>query len=82
MIDAFIIRCYQDNEPELKMKLELGLKTLSGKNKTAYNVFKTMDNSSTLKYATNVLNSQVGKNWKSKVPGYNTKRIAGMYRAE
>ena len=46
---------------------------------TAYNVFKNMDSSNSLKYTEKVLKSQVG-NWKSLVPGYSTGKISSMYR--
>ena len=49
------------------------------KKKTAYNVFKNMDSSNSLKYTEKVLKSQVG-NWKSLVPGYSTGKISSMYR--
>lgn len=79
MIDAFIIRSYQDEAHEVAQGLALGLKDTNGKKKTVYNVFRYMDSSSSLKYAGKVLNSQVG-NWKSKVPGYTAKRVYNMYR--
>ena len=79
MIDAFIIRSYQDESHEVAQGLALGLKDAGGKKKTVYNVFRYMDSSSSLKYTGNVLNSQVG-NWKSQVPGYTAKRVSGMYR--
>ena len=79
MIDAFIIRSYQDEANEVAQGLALGLKNANGKKKTVYNVFRNMDSSSSLKYTGKVLNSQVG-NWKSKVPGYTAKRVCSMYR--
>lgn len=79
MIDAFIIRSYQDEAHEVAQGLALGLKDTNGKKKTIYNVFRYMDSSSSLKYAGKVLNSQVG-NWKSQVPGYTAKRVYNMYR--
>ena len=79
MIDAFIIRSYQDEAHEVAQGLALGLKDAGGKKKTVYNIFKNMDSSDSLKYAGKVLNSQVG-NWKSQVPGYTEKRIYSMYR--
>lgn len=79
MIDAFIIRSYQDESHEVAQGLALGLRDAKGKKKTVYNVFCNMDGSNSLKYTQKVLNSQVG-NWKSQVPGYTAKRVAGMYR--
>ena len=79
MIDAFIIRSYKDEAHEVAQGLALGLKDANGKKKTAYNVFKNMDNSNSLKYTEKVLKSQVG-NWKSLVPGYSTGKISSMYR--
>lgn len=79
MIDAFIIRSYQDEAHEVAQGLALGLKDANGKKKTVYNVFRNMDASNSLKYTGKVLNSQVG-NWKSQVPGYTAKRVSGMYR--
>lgn len=79
MIDAFIIRSYKDEAHEVAQGLEMGLKDANGKKKTAYNVFKNMDSSNSLKYTEKVLKSQVG-NWKSLVPGYSTGKISSMYR--
>lgn len=81
MIDAFIIRSYQDEAHEVAQGLALGLKDAKGKKKTVFNVFKYMDSTSSLKYTGNVLNSKVG-NWKAKVPGYSAKRVASMYRVQ
>ena len=81
MIDAFIIRSYQDEAHEVAQGLALGLKDAKGKKKTVFNVFRNMDSTSSLKYTGNVLNSKVG-NWKSKVPGYSAKRVASMYRVQ
>lgn len=79
MIDAFIIRSYEDEAHEVAQGLAMGLKDANGKKKTAYNVFKNMDSSNSLKYTEKVLKSQVG-NWKSLVPGYSTEKISSMYR--
>lgn len=79
MIDAFIIRSYKDEAHEVAQGLAMGLKDANGKKKTAYNVFKNMDSSNSLKYTEKVLKRQVG-NWKSLVPGYSTGKISSMYR--
>ena len=79
MIDAFIIRSYKDEAHEVAQGLAMGLKDANGKKKTAYNIFKNMDSSNSLKYTEKVLKSQVG-NWKSLVPGYSTGKISSMYR--
>lgn len=79
MIDAFIIRSYKDEAHEVAQGLAMGLKDANGKKKTAYNVFKNMDSSKSLKYTEKILKSQVG-NWKSLVPGYSTGKISSMYR--
>lgn len=79
MIDAFIIRSYKDEAHEVAQGLAMGLKDTNGKKKTAYNVFKNMDSSNSLKYTEKVLKSQAG-NWKSLVPGYSTGKISSMYR--
>ena len=79
MIDAFIIRSYKDEAHEVAQGLAMGLKDANGKKKTAYNVFKNMDSSNSLKYTEKVLKSQVG-NRKSLVPGYSTGKISSMYR--
>lgn len=79
MIDAFMIRSYKDEAHEVAQGLAMGLKDANGKKKTAYNVFKNMDSSNSLKYTEKVLKSQVG-NWKSLVPGYSTGKISSMYR--
>ena len=79
MIDAFIIRSYKAEAHEVAQGLAMGLKDANGKKKTAYNVFKNMDSSNSLKYTEKVLKSQVG-NWKSLVPGYSTGKISSMYR--
>lgn len=79
MIDAFIIRSYKDEAHEVAQGLAMGLKDANGKKKTAYNVFKNMDSTNSLKYTEKVLKSQVG-NWKSLVPGYSTGKISSMYR--
>ena len=62
MIDAFIIRSYEDEAHEVAQGLAMGLKDANGKKKTSYNVFKNMDSSNSLKYTEKVLKSQVG-NW-------------------
>lgn len=79
MIDAFIIRSYKDEAHEVAQGLAMGLKDANGKKKTAYNVFKNMDSSNSLKYTEKVLKSQVG-NWKSLILGYSTGKISSMYR--
>lgn len=79
MIDAFIIRSYKDEAHEVAQGLAMGLKDANGKKKTAYNVFKNMDSSNSLKYTEKVLKSQVG-NWKSLIPEYSTGKISSMYR--
>lgn len=79
MIDAFIIRSYKDEAHEVAQGLAMGLKDANGKKKTAYNVFKNMDSSNSLKYTEKILKSQAG-NWKSLVPGYSTGKISSMYR--
>lgn len=79
MIDAFIIRSYEDESHEVAQGLAMGLKDANGKKKTSYNVFKNMDSSNSLKYTEKVLKSQVG-NWKSLIPGYSTGKISSMYR--
>ena len=79
MIDAFIIRSYEDEAHEVAQGLAMGLKDANGKKKTSYNVFKNMDRSNSLKYTEKVLKSQVG-NWKSLIPGYSTGKISSMYR--
>jgi len=79
MIDAFIIRSYKDEAHEVAQGLAMGLKDANGKKKTAYNVFKNMDSSNSLKYTEKILKSQVG-NWKSLVPGYSAGKISSMYR--
>ena len=79
MVDAFIIRSYKDEAHEVAQGLAMGLKDANGKKKTAYNVFKNMDSSNSLKYTEKVLKSQV-ENWKSLVPGYSTGKISSMYR--
>ena len=79
MIDAFIIRSYKDEAHEVAQGLAMGLKDANGKKKTAYNVFKNMDSSNSLKYTEKVLKSQVG-NWKSLVQGYSIGKISSMYR--
>lgn len=79
MIDAFIIRSYEEEAHEVAQGLAMGLKDANGKKKTSYNVFKNMDSSNSLKYTEKVLKSQVG-NWKSLIPGYSTGKISSMYR--
>lgn len=81
MIDAFIIRSYQDQQHEVAQGLANGLKTAEGKEKTVFKVFKYMDGSKSLNYTQNVLKKQVGKKWKSQVPGYSKKRLYNMYRS-
>ena len=79
MIDAFIIRSYKDEAHEVAQGLAMGLKDANGKKKTAYNVFKNMDSSNSLKYTEKELKSKVG-NSKSLVPGYSNAKIYSMYR--
>ena len=65
MIDAFIIRSYKDEAHEVAQGLAMGLKDANGKKKTAYNVFKNMDSSNSLKYTEKVLKVRLetGNHW-------------------
>lgn len=77
MIDAFIIRSYQDEPHEVAQNLAMGI---SGKK--AMKVFTYMDSKKSLKYTESYLKSQVGSSWKSWVPNYSTKRLYSFYRKE
>lgn len=75
MIDAFIVRSYQDEGHEVAQGLAMGLK-----GKKAFSVFQKMDTSKSLSYTSSYLNSQVGGNWKNHVPGFNAKYLSKTYR--
>lgn len=77
MIDAFIIRSYQDEGHEVAQGLAMGIK-----GKKAFKVFLNMDSSKTLTYTSSYLKKQVGSKWTGKVLGYNKKRLYTMYRTE
>lgn len=75
MIDAFIIRSYEDHPVEIAQGLRMGI---SGKE--AFNVFKYMDTSKFNKYTKKYLGLLGAKSWKKIVPGYKSSRIKSMYR--
>ncbi len=75
MIDAFIIRSYDDHPVEVAQGLRMGI---SGKE--AFNVFKYMDTSKFNKYTKKYLGLLGAKSWKKIVPGYKSSRIKSMYR--
>ena len=62
----FIIRSYKDEAHEVAQGLAMGLKDANGKKKTAYNVFKNMDSSNSLKYTEKVLKKS---GWKLEITG-------------
>lgn len=76
MVDAFIIRSYQDESHEMAQGLAMGIK-----GKKAFRVFVNMDSSKSLNYTKTYLQKQVGTKWSKKVPGYNAKRLYTMYRS-
>ncbi len=74
MIDAFIIRSYDDHPVEVAQGLRMGIK-----GKEAFKVYKYMDTSKSLKYTKRYLKMVGAKSWKKIVPGYKTNRIYKMY---
>ncbi|MDO5423128.1 MAG: DUF5722 domain-containing protein [Eubacteriales bacterium] len=75
MVDAFIIRSYQDEAHEVAQGLAMGIN-----GKKAMKVFTYMDSTKSLKYTESYLKSQVGSGWKSRVPGFSTSRLSKIYR--
>lgn len=78
MIDAFIIRSSIDNIVESRQGLKMGLRTINGKRKKAYRVFKYMDTPDFKKYTKRCLKTLQAPNWKSIVPGFNVKKLKRM----
>lgn len=74
MVDAFIIRSYYDHPVEVAQGLPMGIA-----GKEAFDVYKHMDTSSTLKYTNRYLKVIGISSWGQLVPGYNKKCLYNMY---
>ncbi len=74
MVDAFIIRSYHDHPVEVAQGLPMGIA-----GKEAFDVYKHMDTSSTLKYTNRYLKVIGISSWGQLVPGYNKKCLYNMY---
>ncbi|MGN0140786.1 MAG: DUF5722 domain-containing protein, partial [Roseburia sp.] len=71
MVDAFIIRSYNDEGGETAAGLYFGIN-----NRAAYKVFKYMDTKNAEKYTKKYIKTcGGGSDWKSLVSGYSTKKI-------
>lgn len=75
MIDAFIVRSYEDEAHEVAQGLAFGIK-----GKKAFQTFTNMNTKNGLKYTQTYLTKKVGSNWKKLVPGYKENRLYTMFR--
>lgn len=75
MIDAFIIRSYDDDPVEVAMGLRMGIL-----GKEAFDVFKYMDSRQTFAYTNRYLGVIGSPSWAQIVPGYRENRLWKMYR--
>ena len=75
MVDAFIIRAYEDAEAEANQGMYFGLKDQNGKKRASYNVFKYMNTKKAEKYTKKYVKTCGGSSWKSLVKGYSTKKL-------
>ena len=74
MVDAFIIRSYQDEAADAAYGLTFGIK-----GKKAFNVFKYMDTKNYSKYTKNILKKKVGSSWKKYISGFKAARLYSHY---
>jgi hypothetical protein len=70
MIDAFIIRSYEDSAGEAAAGLNFGIK-----GRAAYNVFKYMDTKKAEKYTNKYVSTCGGSKWSDLISGYATKKL-------
>lgn len=75
MIDAFIIRSYQDHPEEVAQGLSMGIV-----GKEAFTVFQNMDTVQFNRFTKPYLRIIGIKSWKKLIPGYKKTRIYKMYR--
>lgn len=75
MVDAFIIRSYEDHPVEVAQGLSMGIA-----GKKAFQVFKYMDTWRSEKYTKKYLKVIGAKSWKQIVRGYKKSRSWRMYR--
>lgn len=75
MVDAFIIRSYDDHPVEVAQGLCMGI---SGKQ--SFKVFKYMDTRKSSKYTKKYLKLIGVKSWKQAISGYKYSRVWKMYR--
>lgn len=75
MIDAFIIRSYEDHPVEVAQGLSMGIA-----GKKSFQVFKYMDTWKSEKYTKKYLKVIGAKSWKQVVRGYKKSRTRKMYR--
>ena len=75
MVDAFIIRAYEDAKAEANQGMYFGLKDQNGKKRASYNVFKYMNTKKAEKYTKKYVKTCGGSSWKSLVKGYSTKKL-------
>ncbi|MBQ1491981.1 MAG: hypothetical protein IIZ39_08465 [Blautia sp.] len=74
MVDAFIIRSYENEAADAAYGLAFGIK-----GKKAFNVFKFMDTKSYSKYTKTILKKKVGKSWKNYISGFKAARLYSNY---
>lgn len=75
MVDAFIIRSYEDHPVEVAQGLRMGIV-----GKEAFSVFKYMDTAYSAQYTNPYLRVIGANSWEQIVPGYREQRIRKMYR--
>jgi uncharacterized repeat protein (TIGR02543 family) len=75
MVDAFIIRSYQDHPVEVAQGLPMGIK-----GKEAFEVFRHMDTAATFQYTDRYLGLIRITAWNQLVPGFSARRLYTMYR--
>lgn len=75
MVDAFIIRSYEDHPVEVAQGLSMGIA-----GKPAFKVFKYMDTWKSSKYTKKYRNLIGIRSWNQVIPGYKYSRVYKMYR--
>ena len=75
MIDAFIIRSYDDDPVEVAMGLQMGIL-----GRQAFQIFRNMDSERTFAYTNRYLWVIGASSWEQIVPYYHKERIWKMYR--
>lgn len=75
MVDAFIIRSYDDHPVEVAQGLRMGIR-----GKEAFKVYKNMDAGNSEKYTKKYLKVIGANSWRQIVPRYSRSRLKKMYR--